>query len=268
MLDNVDWDDVNTFFERLQPQTKHRRKPKPPPPAKPVRAAKPKPQPVPTPEGRKVPRAKYKPKRELKTANPITLSQPDKRDQYEAVKAFCKSIRKGRSKIYVGIDPGSTGAMGLIHPTDNSQTTAIDLPTTMVALKTKKKGKAQYRSRYDNAALWRIFQLLLVHRERLVICLEKGAPRGTDTGLVGYSVGISYGMWPLFLHSHGVILEEVIPLVWKSKMGLLGSDKEVSRYMAQQLFPAAPLFNVGHDDRAESLLIAEYFRRTRGDVKS
>lgn len=212
-----------------------------------------------TPAGHRRPH-KTKPKTPLKTAQPITLSKQDRRDQLKAVACFFAEVKPGPTPIYIGIDPGATGAIGLIHPNDNRLSTVVDIPSMKAALKTKKKGKVQYRTVYDNSMIWEMFRIMLPFKKRLLVCLEKGSPRNTDTGLTGYSVGIGYGMWPLFFLSHGIKAIEVLPQVWKRKLNLLGSDKEVSRLHAQHAFPTAPLFNVGDHNRAESLLLATYLR--------
>lgn len=52
----------------------------------------------------------------------------------------------------------------------------------------------------------------------------------------------------------------VAPRVWKKAMGL-SSDKNESLEMARELWPEAPLKLKKHVDRAEALLMAEYWRR-------
>lgn len=194
----------------------------------------------------------------------ITLSSADKRDQYQAVVDFFASIGGGETPIMVGIDPGVSGGIGLIHPTNPGLTTALDIPTITVQLQKKsRKGKAQKRTKFNHAEIWRWFDIIREWRHRVVVCLEKTQAMKTDSPLTAYSMGTSYAMWPLFLLSHGFVLEEREPQEWKRKLGLWGKDKEFSRMMAQRLWPLAPLFNKGHHDRAEALLLAEQVRRER-----
>ena len=193
-----------------------------------------------------------------------TTRERDLRDHYKAVQVFFDNIGGGDQPIYIGIDPGVEGGIGLIHPTDPSLTTALDIPTTQITLQTKsKKKKVQHRTRYDLAEIWRWFQVIKEWRHRVVICLEQTQAIRKDTPITAFSMGTGYAMWPLFLLSHELVLEEREPGDWKRKMGLFGKDKEFSRLKAQKLWPKAPLFNVGHHNRAEALLIAEQVRRER-----
>lgn len=199
-----------------------------------------------------------------------TSRQTDNRDQYKALQVFFANVAAGPEPVFVGIDPGGTGGIGLLHPTDPTLSTCLDIPTTKVALKTKsrrrgKDGKrtTQYRTQYDTAEIWRWFQVILEQRQRVVVCLERTQANPGDTPLTAYAMGSGYAMWPLFLLSHDLVLEERDPGAWKRKMGLCGRDKEYSRLAAQKLFPKAPLYNVQHHNRAEAMLIAECVRRER-----
>jgi crossover junction endodeoxyribonuclease RuvC len=176
-------------------------------------------------------------------------------------------VKKGKEPIYIGIDPGTTGAIGLIHPDENDLTLAIDIPAVKIAINAKtRKGKPRKRRMFDLGAIWKIFQPIKEYRDRVVVCLEKAQTRPTDNGLTGLAVGISYGLWPLFLHSHEIILEEEIPSVWKRRMGLLGADKEASRRKAQELFPSASLSRAKDHNRAEALLLAAYIKKRRNEL--
>ena len=207
---------------------------------------------------------KQAPKKSKSGPQPVTVSKKDDRDQLKEIEWFFEDL--GRSKkIYIGIDPGTTGAIGLLHPTKESRSTAVDIPTYEIVTSKRTKSKKGFRKRrrFDNAQVWEYFKLMLKYKDRIVIALEKGQTRHTDNGITGLAVGIGYGMWPLFLTSHGFDFEEFIPSVWKPRMGLSGEDKERSRYMAQKLWPGAPLLRVGDHNRAEAMLLAEYIKRKR-----
>ncbi len=236
---------------------------------KPKASVKPKapPKPTPAPKPRSSRRKSKRAKRiaDRRTAKPITLSKPDRRCPFKVMQMFASEIEPGTEPIYIGIDPGVTGAFGLIHPDDPRQTTVLDIPCLLIPMgkRKNKKGNIPNRSFYNVDAIWEMFQHLLPHKERLLVCLEQGMPYKMDTPVTAWSVGMSYGLWPLFLRSQDIKLVEVLPVTWKAKLGLRNADKELSRYTAQKLFPHAPLFNVGDHNRAEALLIAEYFRRER-----
>jgi len=220
---------------------------KKPPPKKPKKKKKPA-----TPKGK-----------ELAELEKNTQSTPDREDQLARLEGFFVSVDDTTPMIFAGIDPGMEGALGFIHPTDNKQTIAIDIPSTMfeTSKKTKSgKGKRK-RSVYDYGRINQYFDVIEPHAGKIQLCLEQGQTRATDNGITGLAVGIGYGMWPLFLLRMGISCHEVVPTVWKGKMNLWKKDKEFSRLYAQRLFPSAPLFNKCHHNRAEALLLAEYLRR-------
>jgi len=208
---------------------------------------------------------KTKPKAKKKT---VTKRVIDRVPPIERVQGFLDTLRPiGDEPVYIGIDPGMEGAFGFRHPVDPSLSTAADIPTVKVETSKKTaKGNACKRTKFDLGGCLAIWQEIQASGVQVVVALEHGQARNTDNGLTGYSVGCGYFMWPLFLMSMGIVCEELIPSVWKRKMGLLGKDKEDSRLLAQRLFPHAPLTNKCHHNRAEALLLAEaLYRRRKGD---
>jgi hypothetical protein len=218
-----------------------------------------------SPRGKPKRKKRVAKKKEPPPGEPVTESKPDTRDQLQAVKWFFEDIKAGLDKpIYIGIDPGSEGAIGFIHPDMPSRTTAVDMPVTKVEISKKtKKGNKAKRTVYDVGMLWEYFKIIKEWRHRVVVCIEKMQARPVDTALTAYSLGAAFHMWPLFLHSHEIVYEDIIPSDWKRRMGLIGKGKEASRFQAQKLFPAAPLSRKGDDGRAEALLIAEAIKRRR-----
>ena len=205
-----------------------------------------------------------------------TKGQRDTRDQLMAVLEFFENPALTFSPtgpIYIGIDCGKSGAIGLFYPQAPGITTAVDIPTMIMGRtgKTKKRivkgkevgGNPRTKTSFDEGMIWRYVQVWKDWVHRLMICIEEGSPRPEDRGTTGFAVGYGYGMWPLFLRSHGFSVETVLPAVWKGRMGLSGKDKEWSRLMAQRLWPQAPLWRKCDDGRAEALLLAEYSRRQR-----
>tara|TARA_R110002020_G_scaffold276042_2_gene491252 strand:- start:16910 stop:17494 length:585 start_codon:yes stop_codon:yes gene_type:complete len=183
---------------------------------------------------------------------------------FEEVEKFFLDTRAAygdRARIFLGIDPGSTGALAFVHARSPESSVAVDIPTTKI-VKKKKGGKSSYRTHTDLGALWELFAMILDNDEfsmiRVVIEHQQPIPR--DTALTGFTVGRNFGMWPLFLYSHGMSHETVRPVVWKRKMGLIKKDKEAARLQAQKMFPGASLSRKKDHNRAEALLIAEYAR--------
>lgn len=140
---------------------------------------------------------------------------------------------------------------------------------------------------FDNDAIWTIFKMLKtkIARSCIRVAVEKGQVRNAsreaafakhspnsrfakfgDTPLTGYKIGVSFGMWNLFLTSRGYAKEVPIlnptPAVWKKAMQL-GPDKNKARAAAIKLFPFLKddLARVKDHNRAEALLLAAYLRR-------
>jgi crossover junction endodeoxyribonuclease RuvC len=167
--------------------------------------------------------------------------------------------------VHVGIDPGATGGIAFIHPTDLRKSIAIDIPNVRVPTGRKtKSGKKSYRTKTDLGALWDLFRICKPLWMRLMVTIEQQQPMPRDTALTGFTVGKNFGMWPLFLYSHGIIHDTIRPVAWKRKQGLLKRDKEVARLKAQKLFPNASLSRKKDHNRAEALLIA-YTMRMEND---
>lgn len=181
--------------------------------------------------------------------------------------------------VYVGIDPGSTGAIAFLS---GSRAAAIDIPVYTVAVtrdrplseeeaaKTgkKTKSKAGHKTEFDIGAIVRIFDLTELFRDRITVCLEQIPPSlGPGKQHAEISLNKAWAMWPLYLASLKIPVEHVTPRKWKQAMGLLKADKAQSFKTAQALFPNADLRLVKHHDRAEALLLAEYARRQREGIK-
>jgi hypothetical protein len=175
---------------------------------------------------------------------------------------FLDSIRKTTDPIYVGIDPGASGAIGLLCENYHA---AFSIPTVEVnrgQVKTK-SGKPAKTTVPVYSNILEVFTILNdLKPEDLRVCLEQPPPTlGPGKARAEVILARHYAIWPLYLASLGWSLEEVAPSKWKREMGLWGKSKEDGRQMAQKLFPRADL---GGDDgdKAESLLIAEWKRRT------
>ena len=223
---------------------------------------------IPKPRERKQRVVKPKEKPPVK---PITLRGEEARKNDDCLATMAsffhdRDLAAWRGPIYIGIDTGKEGAFGFLYPEKLEITVATDIPTMDVkrphARKTK-KGHDRYKTLYDEALIWEAVKIWLPYRSRIIVAIEETQPRETDGGRTGHAMGYGFGMWPLFLRSHGFAMEMILPAAWKVKMKLAGKDKEWSRLMAQRLWPSASLFRKGDDGRAEALLIAECIRRQR-----
>lgn len=177
----------------------------------------------------------------------------NKEEPSKALDTFLSKL-KPNPFVAVGIDPGVTGAIGFVSGT---QAMSISIPTLKV--KTGNKN----RSVFDYGSITEMFNTLRFYQKsnpfEVIVGLEQiplslGPGRKTAEILLNRA----YAIWPLFLHSRKLRVQEVRPQVWKKYFSLLKKDKSASRMKAQQLFPKVNL-NLKKDvDRSEALLIAEY----------
>ncbi|MFZ2125384.1 MAG: hypothetical protein WAV01_02045 [Candidatus Saccharimonadales bacterium] len=158
--------------------------------------------------------------------------------------------------IYVGIDPGLTGAIAAID--HNGKVVMVkDLTTNLSGGKTAKV-KMQISAaalRDDCHELMQKYDVVMAAVERVTAMPGQGV-----AGV--FSLGDTYGCIRAVLAVLIVPSEFPTPAVWKRAMSL-DSDKERSRAMAIQLFPDSVEFFRRKKDhnRAEALLLAEWLRR-------
>jgi hypothetical protein len=179
-----------------------------------------------------------------------------------------KWVREGHG-LYVGIDPGASGAIGFQVFGDGEliRYNVMDIPVLKVSRSGKKtkSGKKPTKTVFNNPAIVTIFEPFRTYGDRVRVCMEVGPPQinrgGGNSTYTGYRTGWSHGMWPLFLTSMGFRFLPITPSVWKKAFKLVGKEKEDSRQLALQWWPQADLQNKGHHDRAEALLLSDYGRR-------
>ena len=143
--------------------------------------------------------------------------------------------------IYIGIDPGQKGGIGLI--TDSEQSTYP----------------------YSNEILIKVLRQASESGGNISTCLEKvGAMPGQ--GVVSmFSFGKSAGFIEGVLQTLGIPYQLIPPQTWKKEF-TLNKSKEKSVEVCKRLFPsvillATPRCKKEHDGMAEALLMAEYAKR-------
>lgn len=167
--------------------------------------------------------------------------------------------------IAIGIDPGFSGGIAAIGPT--GAVLIYDLPTMLV------EGSTKDHTEYDLRLLASILRGWVGQDARIAIEFVRGIPRrpgfagqqgASSIWLQGHGVGVLEGI----IAGLGLSYERVSPQRWRKALGLEGGleAKESSRLRAIQMFPdvADKLKLKKHHGRAESLLIAEWLRRTSG----
>jgi len=189
------------------------------------------------------------------------------------VAEFARKASASAYDVLVGIDPGTTGAIGFKCGPHHC---AVDIPRTetvrpKVKRTTRKERKATGRKSKtvmatnrapDYPGIVALFGLLAPMKTRVRVMLEQiPVTMGPGRKYAELLLNRAYAMWPLFLVAQGFDLHEQKPSIWKAEFRLLGKDKAASLTRARKLFPAAELGLAMHVDRAEALLMAEYLRR-------
>ncbi len=148
--------------------------------------------------------------------------------------------------IIVGIDPGIGGGIAVLD-TEKQILCATAMPVT-----TNKKTK---KSEYDIA---RIAGLLARNRpDKIALESVHAMPKQGVTSM--FTFGKGYGILLGIIGTLGIPLTLVTPRVWKRKY-TLGSDKNLSRERASEIFPRCSQFwkLKKHDGLAEAALLAHY----------
>lgn len=155
--------------------------------------------------------------------------------------------------IYVGIDPGLSGAMAFLGDLGDF-IACVDMPTLSVGKKRELHAREIINALniYGQVDLGRaIVGLELVH----------AMPGQGVTSM--FSMGRGLGLIQGILFALNVPFHNITPQRWKkTMMDGMPKEKDASRLRAQQIFLDADLKLKKHHGRADALLIAEYLRRT------
>jgi crossover junction endodeoxyribonuclease RuvC len=164
--------------------------------------------------------------------------------------------------IYIGIDPGLSGAVAVIQDTEayygEHRINVFDTPTALV------KGEKTKR-RYLMGSMALLLQPYAKQQD-VVAVLENVHSMPSQGVSSSFCFGEGKGLWEGILAAYNIPMELVSPQRWKKTiMADQGKDKSAARFKAMALFPslADQLKLVKHDGRAEALLMAEYARRLR-----
>ena len=147
-------------------------------------------------------------------------------------------------KIYMGIDPGFTGAWGM-----------IDECSRYVQV-----GDMHNDKKLINTKLVASEISLARANQDMEIVLEAVHSMPNQGVSSSFKFGMAYGVALSLAERFSCPWQLVTPQRWKKEMGL-SSDKNESLAMARMLWPMAPLSRQKDNGRAEALLLAEWFRR-------
>lgn len=149
--------------------------------------------------------------------------------------------------IIVGIDPGLTGAIAEYDITTQG-CIVYDMPVMAHG-----KGKSKVRKQVNPSALCD----LMTSIDSNTVFVERISSMPGQGVASMFSMGDTFGCIRAVCAVLGYTTEFITPQSWK-KFYTLGSDKEVIRAKAIELFPHAPLSRKKDHNRAEACLIARY----------
>lgn len=164
------------------------------------------------------------------------------------------------SHVFVGIDPGLSGAvamignLGIAGQTDET-VTVFDAPVMM-------SGK---RLVYDIGTMKAVLSQASAHTGFTAMCAMEKVHAMPKNGSIGnFRLGYGFGLWEAILVVVKMRYQLIAPQTWKkAMMPDMPKEKDSSRVRAIQMFPQyADKMNLKkHHGRADALLIAEYLRR-------
>jgi hypothetical protein len=150
--------------------------------------------------------------------------------------------------MYLGIDPGLSGAIAVLHE-DGGLVAVHDTP--VLTLRTSRGS----RTEYDIAGM---AQLLAPYAgPQSQVYLEEAQSMPNQGVRSMFTCGLGMGVWLGVLTTLHMPYTRVRPQVWKKTLGV-SKDKEQARLRAMQLFPGADLRLRKHHGRAEAILLGWY----------
>lgn len=161
--------------------------------------------------------------------------------------------------MLIGIDPGGTGALVILHDDGEILDTLI-MPTVKLGTKTRVNGAAikgwlnNWFGTYHNR-MWHAY----LENVNAMPSGPPGAKRTMGTASAfnfGHAVGLVEGI----LVGAGIPITLVTPQAWKKSAGLIGSDKDAARSRAIQLYPGCRILDLKGKGQAvaDAILIARH----------
>ena len=145
-------------------------------------------------------------------------------------------------KIYIGIDPGQTGAVAILGGKDSNELAVFD---------------------YDDPVGLSTLQNCAMSGGAFAMLEKVGSFPGQGVSST-FKFGANFGEWQGIIKALQIPFELITPQKWqKSIFDSMpkGDRKTMSLDLARRLFPGADLRLKKHHGRADALLIAEYLRR-------
>ena len=165
--------------------------------------------------------------------------------------------------LFVGIDPGLTGAIGSV---DEAGMYVKVQDTCYIWRLRDKRSKVKVRLPDCVGMSFLILRLMeeAGGATELRVTIETQWARPGQSAASTFITGGGFWAWLGVLAPFGIEAMDVSPQAWKLEYGLLGKGKDASRGTALGYFPAAPLSLKKHHNRADALLLAHYGWQMRG----
>lgn len=163
------------------------------------------------------------------------------------------------SGLILGVDPGISGALAFLDPTQPLESPQAAIIIDMPTLRAKRGKNAMDVD--TKRVLEAIGFAVGMNGDIRLAAVELVHSRPKQTGM--FAFGMNFGRVLGCLETLGVQIHYAAPTKWKQRLGLRGEDKNQSVALAAQLFPglAKQLYGPrggGLDGRAEALLLAFY----------
>lgn len=182
-----------------------------------------------------------------------------------------KKAKPNKGTIYVGVDPGMTGAVAAIFPDGAIQTWHTDdhfvISRSWKTGKLTKSGKSQRKTekRYDFRAMF----LLMAEFSKLVdkgfsveVGVERQNIRPGDQAQTGKAVGRNQGVWEALAGANRLSCRLVTPSDWKPRYVESGqADDKAKSIEACQALYQVDLPRKKDEAMAEAILMADFMWR-------
>jgi hypothetical protein len=168
--------------------------------------------------------------------------------------------------LYIGIDPGFSGAFGVID-LEQGRIYGAPIPTFWRVLKSGKR-----RKQYDYLAIRKFFET----RKEAIVTLEEQFPMPMQGVVSQFSIGLGYGLFIGLLCGVDITTKIVHAKTWQKEFFIRDKEKttkEQALEVVKVLYPNVDLYSserstVAHTGIVDSLLIATYGKMNHeGDLE-
>jgi hypothetical protein len=151
--------------------------------------------------------------------------------------------------IYVGIDPGLSGAVARLQVADDGTETLTVHATPVVWSQVGERKRRVYDVGAMYALLVHPMTLVVLERQQAMPAKLHNRAQGTTSS---FATGLGYGLWLGLLTARCVPFMVVQPQRWRRLTGLSGADKAAIRLTVCRRFPGVPV----RLDHADAVMMA------------